>query len=74
MKKLEEAIKCYNRAIEIDPNFYQAYYNKGLALYDLNKGEEAIENLIKSVQLSPNDEDGYRSIVAICSHKGKEGL
>ena len=30
--KYEEAIKCYDKAIEIDPNYADAWNNKGLAL------------------------------------------
>ncbi|KYC50938.1 MAG: Tetratricopeptide repeat protein [Candidatus Methanofastidiosum methylothiophilum] len=37
----EDAIKCYNKAIEINPEFKEAFYKKGLALEKLGKSIEA---------------------------------
>lgn len=33
LKKFNEAIACYDKAIEIDPNFVAAYNNKELILF-----------------------------------------
>ena len=38
----EEAILCYNKAIQINPNYHQAYCNKGISLKNLGKDEEAV--------------------------------
>ena len=43
LNKYEEAIECYNKAIQINPNYSEAFYSKGSALDDLKKYEEAIE-------------------------------
>ncbi len=40
-RKYEEAIKAYDKAIEINPENADAWYNKGFALYELGKNEEA---------------------------------
>lgn len=37
----EDAIKCYNHAIELNPNFIDAWNNLGLALLKLGKIDEA---------------------------------
>jgi hypothetical protein len=29
MKKYDEAMACFDKTIEINPKFYQAYYSKG---------------------------------------------
>ena len=39
--KLEEAIKTYNKAIKIKPDFADAYFNMGNVLKDQGKLEEA---------------------------------
>jgi Flp pilus assembly protein TadD len=39
--KYDEAIKCYNEAIRLDPNDAAAWYNKGVALDALGKTTEA---------------------------------
>jgi tetratricopeptide (TPR) repeat protein len=41
--KYEEAIFCYNKAIEYDPKYAYAWLNKGHTLYNLAKYEEAIK-------------------------------
>lgn len=40
--KYQEAIICYNNALEINPNLEGAWNNKGVALENLNKYQEAI--------------------------------
>ncbi|MCX6673315.1 MAG: tetratricopeptide repeat protein [Methanothrix sp.] len=39
--KYDEAIKCYDQAIRLDPNDVAARYNKGVALDALGKTTEA---------------------------------
>jgi len=39
--ELDEAIKTYEQAIQIDPTYDQPYTNKGLALIESNQLEEA---------------------------------
>lgn len=55
-KKYEEALKYYDKAININPEYANAYYNKGLVyLYDQGKYEEAIKCFDKVIQLRPKD-------------------
>ena len=42
MGKKEEAIKCFEQAIEFNQNFYIAYYNKGVALAETGKKEDGV--------------------------------
>jgi superkiller protein 3 len=39
----DDSISCYEKAILINPEFYNAWYNKGKALGELGRYEEAIE-------------------------------
>ena len=32
-KIFQDAIECYDRAIELKPNYFQAYFNKGYLKY-----------------------------------------
>ena len=41
--KLDEAIEAYNKALELKPDYADAYYNMGNALQDQGKLDEAIE-------------------------------
>ena len=54
LNKYEEAIECYDKAIQINPNYSNAFNIKGHALYNLNKYEETIECYDKAIQINPN--------------------
>ena len=41
MGRYEDAINCYDKAIEIDPLYALTWYNKGLALQALHRYAEA---------------------------------
>ena len=63
-----DAIAAYSRAIELDPDFAQAYRNRGFSYYRLRKGEEAIKDYEKFIELDPDSpvrqslEDAIREI------------
>lgn len=67
--RYDEAIKMYEKAIEIDPNYAWAYYNKGLALEEQKKYNEALEMYNKAMNISPF----YNVYNAKCSVLGKIG-
>lgn len=50
----EKAAECFKRIIELDPNNYKAWYNLGIAYYNLNKTEGAIKAYNKAIQLKPD--------------------
>ena len=43
LKNYDEAVKAYDKAIEINPNLSSAYSNKGLVMDDLKRYEDAIK-------------------------------
>ena len=43
LDKFEEAIGCYKKAISIDPENYNGYFQLGFGLHQLNKYQEAIK-------------------------------
>ena len=47
----EEALECFNKAIEIEPTFIDAWFYKTLALRNLGKHEEAAECFKKVLAL-----------------------
>jgi tetratricopeptide (TPR) repeat protein len=53
---LEEQIKCYTKAIELDPKSTMAWNNKGNALNNMGKYEDAIKCFDKAIELDPEDE------------------
>jgi|GEM_PF-1490814 len=57
--KLNEAIDYYNKAIELSPNFKEAYYNRGIAYIKQENYPRAIEDYNKAIELSPNFKEAY---------------
>jgi len=53
LEKQEEAIEAYNKAIEINPKYADAWYNKGVTLVQLERQEEAIKAFDKAIEIYP---------------------
>jgi tetratricopeptide (TPR) repeat protein len=56
-KKL--ALQYYQHASEVDPTFPKIWINLGFLQYDLKQYESAIDSLKRSVELNPDDIEGY---------------
>ena len=50
----EKAIKCYDRAIEIDPNFPLAWLQQGVCYHSMGKYEEALQSYDKAMESLKN--------------------
>ena len=60
----EEAMKCFDKAIELEPEFVDAWLNKGYTLHHLGKREESIVCIRKVLELDPNNELALTNIKA----------
>lgn len=47
----EDAIKDYDRAIELDNNYFEAYFNRANAEYSLKMYKEALKDYKKALEL-----------------------
>lgn len=57
--KHEEEIKCYNKALALNPRYFEAWYNKGLALGELGRHEEEIECYEIALEIYPEDPETW---------------
>jgi tetratricopeptide (TPR) repeat protein len=48
------AIKYYTKAIKLNPNYTQAYFYRGLALYNTDKFKKAVDDFTKTLSLDNN--------------------
>ena len=55
--KYEEALKFFEKALELDPNDHKIWNQKGIALRSMGRYSEAIECFNKSLELVPKDLD-----------------
>lgn len=57
--KLNDAIKTFEKIIEIEPNYYFAYHNMGNVLKDLSRMDEAKNYYEKCIKINPNYIEAY---------------
>ena len=57
-----DAIKCYERVISIDPNHIFTYNNLGLIFNKLGKYRKSINYLNKAISLNPNYVNAYNNL------------
>lgn len=55
----DEALLHYEQAIQLEPNYADAYYNRGNVLSAKGRFDEAIADLEKSLLIQPNDADAH---------------
>ncbi|MBP0018048.1 MAG: tetratricopeptide repeat protein [Cyanobacteria bacterium SBLK] len=53
------AWSCFERAIEIQPNYHIAYNGRGATLYNMGRYEEAIADYNRALEIQPNDHLPY---------------
>jgi tetratricopeptide (TPR) repeat protein len=59
MERYKEAIRCYDKAIEIKPDKHEAWYNRGAALDDLGEYREAVASYDKALQIKPDKHEAW---------------
>jgi tetratricopeptide (TPR) repeat protein len=62
LKKYEEAISAYKKALEIKPDKHEAWNNLGNAYGDLKKYEEAISAYKKVLEIKPDEHKAWYNL------------
>jgi len=66
-----EAIECYKRAIEINPQYDKAFANLGTTYEKIGQLKKAEELYLKSVEINPKNSDTYYSIGHLYQMQGR---
>jgi tetratricopeptide (TPR) repeat protein len=74
LNKYEQAIQCFDKVIELNPDDHKGLYNKGMALFKLHKYDEAIKFFRKSITIYPNDRQTQLQLDKCLTAKKKEIL
>ena len=66
----DEAMVHYNRAIKLQPNYADAYYNRGNVLFAAGHVDEAIADWEKTLQIQPGDANAHTCLGNALLRKG----
>ena len=66
----DDAMVHYQEAIRLQPNYADAYYNRGNVLFAKGRIDEAIADWEKALQMQPNDADVHTSLGNALLQKG----
>jgi Flp pilus assembly protein TadD/uncharacterized protein YegP (UPF0339 family) len=66
-----DAIRCFNRVIEIDPLDQNAWINRGVALLSKGDNKESIKSLEKALEINPKNYYAYLNIGICFLRSGK---
>ncbi|MBT33897.1 MAG: hypothetical protein CMO01_29900, partial [Thalassobius sp.] len=67
--KTEEAIKQYEKCVELNPNYKWAYFNLGLSYSTIDE-EKSIEHYNKAIEIDPDYVDAHLAVGNIYLGKG----
>ncbi|HEC80709.1 MAG TPA: tetratricopeptide repeat protein, partial [Firmicutes bacterium] len=59
IRDYDTALEMVNLALNKDPQYFQAYLNRGVILTYLKRYEDALKDFEKAIELRPNNPAGY---------------
>lgn len=69
--RLDQALVCITRAVQIEPDYAEAHYNLGKALEPLGRIEEAIASYAKAVQIKPDFAEAHNNLGTVLNNLSK---
>lgn len=71
-KSFSEAIMAYQKVIEMDPNYFEAYNNLGLIYLEIGDLERSLKNYEKAIEINPKYDKSLNNIGIIYHLKGDD--
>lgn len=68
--EIDKSIELFSRAIELNPDFYEAHYNLAQVLMSVDKNEQALKSLEEIIKLKPNDSETLYNLGKIQYKRG----
>ena len=59
---LEGAAKMFRNAVVLQPSYFEAYFNLGVVLQDMEQNDEAIDSYKKAINIKPNYPDAHNNL------------
>ncbi len=68
-----EAVECYKKALDLNPQCGPAHFNLAVALVGEGKLEEAVRELREALRVDPGNAEAHRNLRAILARQGQSG-
>jgi len=69
--QFSKAIQAYQKVIELDPTYIEAYNNMGIICQEIGDFDRAFEAFQKSIEINPQYEKGYNNLGILLYLKGR---
>jgi tetratricopeptide (TPR) repeat protein len=60
--QLDKAIRQYDRAIALNPSYYEAYYDRAIVFEKMGRADKAVEDYNKAISLNPSYYAAYNNL------------
>jgi len=70
-REFSKAIQAYQKVIELDPTYIEAYNNLGIIYQEIGNLDRAFEAFQKSIEINPQYEKGHNNLGIILYLKGR---
>ena len=71
-KQYEEAVPYLNRLVEMQFDLFKMHFNLGVALGNIGKSDEAIENFYKAIAINPKALKAHNKLAALFRRSGQK--
>ena len=71
MKEYPKAVNALNKAVALDLNFQEAYYNRGLAYVKMRTFKNARQSIEKTLSIDANNKPARKLLTAIENFSSK---
>lgn len=68
--RFDEAIAALSQAIDLEPEYAEAYNNRGLAYYEKKQYAQALEDFKQVITIWPNDEKAHNNLALVYFEQG----
>ena len=71
LHRISEAVACYRRALELNPDYAEAHNNLGIALKDQGQLDEAVACCRRALELKPDYAEAHNNLGLALKEQGK---